>query len=351
MSVAIGEDEDFLYRSKPSARRAPASNQKLLLSMAILDALGPDHRIRTSASAGGFGSGVVNGDLWIIGGGDPEITGERMRQLARELDDAGLTEVRGSVRGSVSVFKHDWWAKGWKPYFPSQYVALPSALAFNHNVANGRHIRNPELRAAKSLTRALRDRDIRVGGKPKAGKAPPGLSEVAGINSSTLVSIVRRMDVPSDNWYAETLGKLFGATAIGGPGTIAKGARAIDGFAEANGAPDIRPFDSSGLSYDDRITAHDVVTLLWYCETQAWAEDLRWALPEGGEGTLSSRLKGVEVRAKTGTLDGISALAGWVRSEKSGDWIEFSIVSRGMSKSTASRIEDRIVTIVANSAE
>lgn len=351
MSVAIGQDDDFLYRFKPTARRAPASNEKLLLSMAILDALGPDQRIRTSASAEDFSAGVVGGDLWIIGGGDPEITGERMRQLARELEDVGVAEVRGSVRGSVSVFKHDWWAPGWKPYFPARYVALPTALAFNRNVANGRHIRNPELRAAKSLTRALRARDIRVGGKPKAGKAPPGLTEVAGIDSSTLVSIVRRMDVPSDNWYAETLGKLLGATAIGGQGTISKGARAIDDFAEANGAPDIRPYDSSGLSYDDRITADNVVTLLWYCETQTWAEDLRWALPKPGEGTLSSRLKGVEVRAKTGTLDSISALSGWVRSQKSGDWVEFSIVSRGMSKSTASHIEDRIVTIVANAAE
>lgn len=350
VSVAIGSEGSFLYRFKSSTRRAPASNEKLLLSMALLDAMGPDHIIRTSASAEDFSDGVVHGDLWIIGGGDPEVTGARMRDLARELRRVGLTEVEGSVLGSISVFKHDWWAPGWKSYFPSQEVALPSALSFNRNTAGGRHISDPEARAATSLTRALRKKGVKVAGKPGVGKAPAGLPEVAGLDSSPLIGLLRRMNVPSDNWYAETLGKLLGAEVLGRPGTISKGAQAIDQFTEGIGAPSIRPSDSSGLSYDDRVTAGDMLRSIWFCEEQPWLADLRRALPTAGQGTLSDRLKGVAVRAKTGTLTGISALSGWVRSEKSRRWIGFSIVSRGMSKSTASHIEDRIVTIIANRA-
>jgi len=68
-------------------------------------------------------------------------------------------------------------------------------------------------------------------------------------------------------------------------------------------------------------------------------------LPTGGQGTLRHRLRGVDVRAKTGTLDDVSALSGWVKA-RSGDWFEFSVLSFGMPKSTASAIEDRIVMIL-----
>jgi len=172
---------------------------------------------------------------------------------------------------------------------------------------------------------------------------------VARVVSAPLASVLSRQNVPSDNYYAETLGKLLGATAVSKPGTIAKGAQAIDEFAAANGAPEIVPHDSSGLSYDNRATADNIVRLLWYSDTQTWAGDLRSSLPSGGVGTLADRLDNLNVRAKTGTLTGVSALSGWVASEQTGDWIEFSILSHGMPKATASHIEDRIVTIVANS--
>lgn len=348
ISVVVGQDGTFLYRYKPLVARAPASNEKLLLSMAILDELGPDFLMTTRAAAENFDGSVVNGDLWILGAGDPEVGPGRMGKLAHALASAGVTKIQGSVRGSITYFSHDWWAPGWKRYFPATEVALPTALAFNYNTANGVHIRDPERRAAVSLTKALRSRGIKVTGKPRAGKAPSGLTDIASIDSAPLVEVLRRQDVSSINFYAETLGKLLGANVIGRPGTIAKGAKAIDRFAASNDAPDIDPNDSSGLSYGDRVTADNLVRLLWYSDAQSWASDLRWALPTGGEGTLSSRLGNVFVRAKTGTLTGISALSGWVKSETSGDWVEFSILSKGMSKSTASHIEDRIVTIVAN---
>jgi D-alanyl-D-alanine carboxypeptidase/D-alanyl-D-alanine-endopeptidase (penicillin-binding protein 4) len=349
MSVVVGKDGKVLYGRKATARRAPASNEKLLVSMAILDSLGPDHRLATTASAKDFADGVVSSNLWIVGSGDPEVDQATMRELARELDEAGVKRVEGSVRGSTRGFSRDWWARGWKSYFPAQEVALPTALAFHRNTVQGRHIKDPERRAAVSLTQMLRDRGIRVAETPGMGSPPTGLDAIAAVDSDPLIAVLRRQNVPSDNWYAETMGKLLGATVSGPPGTISKGAEAIDDFAADHGATAINPYDSSGLSYDDRVTAGAMVRLLFWCDQQAWADDLRGALPAAGEGTLGDRLKGIDVRAKTGTLTGISALSGWVRSERSGEWVEFSILSKGMDKSTASNIEDRIVEIVANS--
>ena len=67
-------------------------------------------------------------------------------------------------------------------------------------------------------------------------------------------------------------------------------------------------------------------------------------------GTLEDRLESVRMRAKTGTLSGISALAGWVWLKRRSSWAEFAILSRGMSKSTAVTIENRIVRLVTRYA-
>jgi D-alanyl-D-alanine carboxypeptidase len=92
-----------------------------------------------------------------------------------------------------------------------------------------------------------------------------------------------------------------------------------------------------------------MVQLLWVAEAAPWGSTLRQGLATGGQGTLEDRLHGVKVRAKTGSLDEISALSGWVWLEKEEEWTEFSILSRGMPKWIASSIEDAIVrTLAAN---
>jgi D-alanyl-D-alanine carboxypeptidase len=93
------------------------------------------------------------------------------------------------------------------------------------------------------------------------------------------------------------------------------------------------------------------VELLWYVGGQPWVEELRFSLPGGGQGTLKGRLRDVRVRAKTGTLEEVSALSGWVWLEQTETWGAFSILSQGMSKSEASAIEDRVVRIVAHRAQ
>jgi D-alanyl-D-alanine carboxypeptidase len=77
---------------------------------------------------------------------------------------------------------------------------------------------------------------------------------------------------------------------------------------------------------------------------------LRSGLPRGDQGTLEDRLEGIPVRAKTGTLTDTSTLSGWVRLRKTKQWAAFSIMSSGMSKTTAAKVEDRIVRILRRSA-
>ncbi len=251
---------------------------------------------------------------------------------------------------TTGFFLRDWWAPGWRDYFPRDYIALPTALTFEGNQdARGVHIRDPERRAARFLTRRLRALGVAVTMEAGAGTPPTGLRHIGTVRSDAFQFLIRNMNRRSRNFYAEVLGKWLGRLVLGGPGSIAKAALVIERFAHGHGV-DNTAYDASGLSYGNRISPQDLVTLLWFAETRPWGDELRLGLPTGGQGTLEGRLVGVKVRAKTGTLIDISALSGWVWMTKESDWGEFSIMSRGMSKDEAVAIEDRIVRIVANRA-
>jgi D-alanyl-D-alanine carboxypeptidase/D-alanyl-D-alanine-endopeptidase (penicillin-binding protein 4) len=157
------------------------------------------------------------------------------------------------------------------------------------------------------------------------------------------------MNVVSSNFRAEVLGKMLGARRFGSPGTIAKGARAIEAYAAANGVR-LTANDASGLSYHNRVSAEDIVRLLHVAEGAPWGDILRSTLAAGGEGTLEDRLKNVTVRAKTGTLIEVSALSGWVWLRRESAWARFSILSSGMNTTTAKQIENKIVRAVAANA-
>jgi serine-type D-Ala-D-Ala carboxypeptidase/endopeptidase (penicillin-binding protein 4) len=346
MSISVSDQGISVYRRDDVVARRPASNEKLLLSMALLQRLGSDAQIGTDAAATSVSDGVVRGDLWLLGHGDPGITTYRLNVLARHVAEAGVTQITGRVMGSRAYFAHDWWAPGWKPDFPREEVPLPTALTFNGNTSNGVHITDPERRAATAFAKHLQDHGVRIdGGAAGVGTPPDDLHAVASIISPPLATMLRPMDVYSLNFYAEVLGKRLAVAQYGQPGTIAHGAAAIRQFAASAGVP-ISSFDSSGLSYSNRVSAYHMVALLKYADTTSWLGDLRAALPGAGQGTLKGRLAGVRVHAKTGTLDGISALSGWVWVEQEGRWAEFSILSSGDTTSLKN-LEDRIVTVVA----
>ncbi len=356
MGVAVRHEGDFIYRRKAGARRTPASNQKLLASMALLDTLGPAHRAPTTARGTVVG-GVVTGDLWIVGRGDPTLANGKhyprslsveatpIGRLARRIARTGVTRVAGRVMGSRTYFAHDWYAPGWKPDFPDRYVALPSALSINGNTRSGHHIDRPERRLARLFTQRLVAAGVDVDGPPGDGSVPTGLPVVARVTSAPLSALLLHVNRQSSNFFAEVLGKRLGVAAKGVPGTIAKGAVAIEEWTATNGVV-VEAFDSSGLSYRNEVSPQGLVRLLDVAADETWGWILRSSLPKGGWGTLGGRLEDTRVRAKTGTLSSISALSGWVWLQHRDSWAEFAILSKGMPKHVAASIEDRIVRIL-----
>ena len=349
MSVVVGDGGHVWFRHGATVARAPASNEKLLLSMALFDQLGVSHTFSVRAVAADVDAdGAIAGNLYLRGDGDPEVTGARLDALAQRLWQAGVRTIDGHVVGVTGPFHRDWFAPGWKSYFPRDYVALPTALTFRGNTSGGRHISDPERRAALYLTRRLRDRGVVIGSQGTAGTGGSALPTIASISSKPLRTIVLHMDHRSINFSAEVLGKALAYTS-GTDGSIANGAKRICAFEAAHGVS-ATCYDSSGLSYRNRQTAIGIVRLLWFADRQPWLGALRTALPRANEGTLRHRLGGVRIRAKTGTLIDVSALSGWVWSDAADGWVAFSILSSGMNAYAAKDLEDKVVGVLANRA-
>jgi len=344
VSIVVAAAGETIYAHDAATPRTPASVQKVLLTMALFDALGPGHRITTRVVAQQPADGVVE-DLWIAGGGDPSMvsgpgdaTHTGTEDVARRIVESGVTRITGRIIADSSLFDDDWHAPGWQPWSRS-FVARPIALALD-----GNHSSLPAPALATELTRALERRGITVRGEPATGTAPAGIATIARIRSAPLSALVAHMNATSSNFYAEMLGKLLGARTFGTPGTIAQGARAVEVWAKQRGV-NVTSHDSSGLSYTNRLSALDLVRLLEKARRQPWGPALRASLPGAGRGTLSGRLAGVPVRAKTGTLwSGDSVLAGWVRL-RGGGIAEFAVMAHDETKS----LEDALVRTVEHS--
>lgn len=362
VGVAVFHEGFQIYGHDERRARIPASNQKLLLSMSLLAAATPERRFETIAAANGPPGRTLSGDLWILGTGDPALTAggrfgrslpfraTRVGALARRIKATGIRRIRGSIIGSTGYFARDWFAPGWKSSFPREEVPLPSALTFEGNEVGDTHIDDPELRVSRALTRRLEKRGVRVAGRPAAGAPPAKLSHiVTAIRSAPLPDLLAVTNKQSSNFFAEVLGKALAVETFGAPGTIANGARAIESWA-ASAEAVVDAYDASGLSYANRVTARALARLVSQSSAASWGTVLRRTLPAGGQGTLEHRLEEVRVRAKTGTLDEVSALAGFVYLERARKWAQFAILSGGLSKDTAVDLEDRIVRLLARRA-
>ncbi|HEY8019426.1 MAG TPA: D-alanyl-D-alanine carboxypeptidase, partial [Actinomycetota bacterium] len=340
VSVEVGSGRSIVYRHDGSTPRVLASNEKLLTSMAALDLLGAGYRFRTTvATDASVRDGVVDGDLWLVGGGDPTLATTDLAGLAGDLADAGIRRITGRVVGDTGAFDRGWWAPGWLRGISRNYVARPTALRLTGSSGL-------EAEAAGAFRAALLSAGIEVMGPSATGAAPEGLEALATDRSAPLGSLLAHQNHESDNLYAELTTKLLGDTAAT-PGSTSSGAHVIHAWA-AEHAVDASVRDGSGLSDQDRTSAEGLVTLLLAAQRRPWFPVFLRSLPAGGEGTLAGRLTGLPVRAKTGTLfvRPTSTLSGYVTT-RNGRTVAFSVLTRDLPESIAVGIEDAVVRALA----
>ncbi|HEU4427864.1 MAG TPA: D-alanyl-D-alanine carboxypeptidase/D-alanyl-D-alanine-endopeptidase [Myxococcota bacterium] len=214
-------------------------------------------------------------------------------------------------------------------------VTVTGAVALGGDrVEIWRSVIDPTAYAAAVLRSQLEAAGIRVAGKVRAGSAPATSVLLYAFDGMPLRAEADLLLKYSNNFIAETLLKQLGRLDTGMPGSWANGAEALRSRLAALGLPldGVRLVDGSGLSRDNRVSARLLVAALRRAdESFAIGPDLLAGLPIAAEdGTLRKRAEGARglVRAKTGTLDGVTSLAGWARTER-GRELVFALISNG----------------------
>jgi len=353
-----------LFSERAESPRPPASVEKLYTATTALELMGPEATLSTTVLGTGHpgANGRWEGNLYLHGGGDPTFgsasfvashyggQGATVAKLAALVKAAGVREVTGSVNGDES------WFDSLRGEPASGYAWDPdlegtlSGLAFNRGETgsqSGAHA--PAAYAALRLRGALRAEGIKVHGGG-AAVAPAGATVVATEVSPDLNTLLGLTLPPSDNFFAETLLKDLGAR-FGGAGTTVAGAAVV----RATIAHDfgLHPYllDGSGLSHSDHTTPKQVVELLTKLAPTPLGTTLRNDLAVAGHtGTLDERMRHTPAsgrcQAKTGTLIGVSNLAGYCESE-GGDILAFAFFTDGIETGEAHTIQDNMAITLA----
>ncbi len=376
-------NDHVVFEHLPDRPLLPASLMKVVTAAVFLEQVGPDHRFTTEvfvdrAVGEAVENGVLEGDLYLVGGGDPVLSTPRYigrynpprshtditilaDTVAASLTDLGVRIIEGAVIADESHYPEQERHYGDKrltpdgePIWKSSYVTTNqagplSALLLNdgftsywgHRHSFGRAA-DPALHAARVFDDLLEARGFiirRSSGKGKAPSQPERIS-VGTVLSPPAHEIIARMLRYSDNTTAEMLlkeiGRLSGLGSSWYQSTKASNEillKLMDMPVDTTAG--IQVADGSGLSYSNRLTCRTVAELLRRAGPgSALVEGLAVS---GESGTLqycspgylpagATRPDGRQVRGKTGTLNDSMALAG-IAVAPNGDVITFAMIA------------------------
>lgn len=358
--------DQVLFERNPDLAVTPASTMKLLTATAVLARIDAHERLRTTVRAAGMPvNGVVDGDLYLVGGGDPVLGTvdwaahfERqprlftsIESLADRIVGRGIREIRGRVVGDDGRYDRERYVASWPArYRANNVTGRLSALSVNDGFAvwDRRAAADvpwddPPRDAAAVLTTLLRARGVTVGGEPAAGAVVSDAVELAAVESPTIARLVAAMLQDSDNGTAELLVKELGVR-VGRQGTTAAGTAAMTDTLAAMGLPlrDVDIRDGSGLDRGNRITCRLLAAVLGEVDRRGPIAD---GLPVAAQsGTLAERFLATPVagrlRAKTGWIGGVASLAGYADGPTG--VLTFAQVLNGVGKTDGQRVQDSL---------
>ncbi|MBI5788112.1 MAG: D-alanyl-D-alanine carboxypeptidase/D-alanyl-D-alanine-endopeptidase [Candidatus Schekmanbacteria bacterium] len=398
----------------------PASNMKILTSLAALSYLGSEYRFKTEIyGEHNLSSGVINGNLYIKGYGDPILVWEEMIKIARYLHGTGLRQVKGDLIADESYFDNERNGKAWKKSTNGNMYSAPlGALSANFNIvevnvspgdkvntplnlwtnppttffhivnkavtAKGRGtlylnyqrrddkptlilqghmppgriahtfyraIDDPPVYAASAFRELLSLWGIKIEGQIKVDVTPNTAKLIYTHESRPLSLILRGLNKYSNNFTAEQLIKTVGATVKGEPGTAEKGLEALRERLKALGVDDgnLVLADGSGLSTENRVTPKTLTKVLCalYNDFNSQPEFMASLAITGKDGTLRRRMKTTQcVRAKTGHINGVAALSGYVFTKDKEIWAFSMLMNDG--GGYAQTLQDKLCNLMVN---
>lgn len=365
---------DTLFNVNHTASMIPASNTKLFTTAVAISNLGGEFNVSTKIFTNDFDitDGVINGNVYIKGFGNSTLTESDIERMAQEIRSKGIIEITGSIIGDDTyfdkVYKRDDWIAD-----ETANVKLPpiSALTVDRNrkIVQKRirrrirsyvvHVDNPPLNAAEILRKKLKENEVSVRKSSTVGETP---NDVLLLTESTIKirELIKMINKHSDNFLAEGLFKTIGAEASKKQGNAFYSTQAILDFIEDHGiySTGTVVVDGSGISRYDQITPGAIVGLLeaMYFDIKNFNDFYNSLAIAGIDGTLGHRMIGTSAEnnfhGKTGSLNGVTSIAGYLKTESKDDLIvslifEFQQGGRDYYKS----IEDDIIKALCSLTE
>jgi D-alanyl-D-alanine carboxypeptidase/D-alanyl-D-alanine-endopeptidase (penicillin-binding protein 4) len=339
-----------------TTRTAPASNEKIFTTIAALHFLGPDFHYQTKVlSTAPISHHTIDGDLVLVGSGDPTLTFNNLLHMAHRLHAMHVDHVTGHLIVDDARYGKVTRVSGWKHKFVPEESGTVDAFSLDQNEwrsgASFEH--DPTPYNAAIWRHELKRAHITVAKRTIVEKTRSDASHVLTHTSASLGAIIEDTLTNSVNFNAEMMLREIGAQRSG-HGSAASGLAAIRATARQLDLPIQTIHDGSGLSYTDRTSPATLVAWLDRVRTAAYYSTLYYGLPLSCHGgTLRYRLCGRNVkgriRAKTGTLDHVSALSGYFETEN-GHQVTFSVLVSGFSNSRYARIYDHVDAALASVA-
>lgn len=401
----------------------PASIEKLITGITGLSLLGLNHTFETSLYyTGTIANNELNGDLYIIGGFDPEFGEPEMNYLLSLIDSMGIKKIKGNLLGDISMTDSLYWGAGWswddtpfefQPYlsplmfckgcakvtaFPTQkdstgkLLIVPASTYYKVNnqtksknrsagkftvtrnwLENGNTISvygnvdiprkgTVNIYTSKdffmyTFAEKLRNRGVQVSNYSWKDCPTNGSAHFLGKYSTPITDVLKNAMKKSDNLSAEAIFYHLAANNSGEKRAGSKnGSNAILNFISKLGLnpKKYKIVDGSGVSPYNYISPELILAYLKHAYTnRAIYEQLYLCLPIAGvDGTLANRMKQGKayrnVRAKTGTVTGVSSLAGYVKA-KNGHLLAFVVINQNiLEQKKAHAFQDRLCEILSS---
>ena len=322
--------DSILYKVNERQAMRPASTMKLVTAITALDRLGGSYQFRTQLYyTGTIENHTLNGDLYCVGGFDPAFNNDDMRAFVESIQRMGVDTIRGRIVADKSMKDADLLGEGW--CWDDDNPKL-SPLSYGRDIE-----------FLERFVHELIDCDVVLDVRMTESRLPDDAFPIC-TRFHTMDQILQRMMKKSDNLYAEAMFYQLGAATGHRPSTAKHSAQVVKQLIQkvGNGKNPYRVADGSGLSLYNYVTPELEMRLLRYAYRNSNIyQHLLPSLPIAGvDGTLNTRMKGTfaeeNVKAKTGTVTGISALAGYCTSAN-GHLLCFSIINQGIMKSDSGR--------------
>ena len=333
--------DSAIYSRDSKQTLRPASTMKLITAITALDKLGGAYLYKTRLCYSGDvidSLRTLNGNIYLIGGMDPMIGSDDIRAFISSIKELGVDTIRGNICADRSMKDTDLYGEGW--CWDDDNPEL-SALVYHRKDA-----------LMQKFFNMLSDYGVVVTGSLDERRCPNGAFEIC-CQTHSIDQILNRMMKDSNNLFAESLFYQIGLTR-GRPSTAKKAVAAEEEILKKMKMQDVphRFADGSGLSLYNYVSAELEVAFLRYAYEDANIyTDLFSHLPIAGvDGTLEKRMRGTaaanNVRAKTGTLSGVSSLSGYCTAPN-GHILAFAIINQGQQNNArAKALQDRICTVM-----